>query len=192
VKAIFVRHGKDDERYRGGWSQLDLTEEGRVQAKALAARLGERRGEPAIGRILTSDLPRAMTTAQILARELKLPVQAEPRLREIDNGVLAGMLNETALERYPGLYFSSLGMDEAYPEGESPNAFYRRIRDWLEDFCREYRDSGENVLIVTHQGVINIVYHLVRGVPWRNRSKGFPCKPCSMHVLDLETMRMEE
>ena len=134
MQAIFVRHGKDDECYRGGWSQLDLTEEGRAQAKALAARLGERRGELAIGQILSSDLPRAMATAQILAQELKLPVQTEPRLREIDNGVLAGMLNETALERYPGLYFRSLGMDEAYPEGESPNAFYRRSRDWLEDF----------------------------------------------------------
>ena len=105
MKAIFVRHGKDDEHYRGGWSRLDLTAEGRKQAKALAVRLGQRRGEFAIGQILASDLPRTMTTAQILAEELKLPVQAEPRLREINNGVLAGMLNETALERYPGLFF---------------------------------------------------------------------------------------
>ena len=191
MKAIFVRHGKDDERFRGGWSRLDLTAEGREQAKALAKYLGEHREELAIGQILASDLPRTVTTAQILAEELKLPVQAEPRLREINNGVLAGMLNETALERYPGLFFSSLGMDEAYPQGESPRAFYGRIRGWFEDFCREHRDSGENVLIVTHQGVINIVYHLVRGIPWTNRSKGFPCQACSMHVLDLDTMRME-
>ena len=191
MKAIFVRHGKDDERFRGGWSRLDLTAEGREQAKALAARLAACRGERSIGAIVASDLPRAMSTANILAEELKLPVQAEPGLREIDNGVLAGMRNEAALERYPGLFFSSLGMDEAYPGGESPNDFYRRIRDWFEAFCREHRGGKENVLIVTHQGVINIVYHLVRGIPWTNRSKGFPCDNCSMHVLDLDTMRME-
>ena len=191
MKAIFVRHGKDDERFRGGWSRLDLTEEGREQAKALAKYLGEHREELAIGQILASDLPRTVTTTQILAEELKLPVQAEPRLREINNGVLAGMWNETALERYPGLFFSSLGMDEAYPQGESPRAFYGRIRDWFEDFCREHRGGKENVLIVTHQGVINIIYHLVRGIPWTNRSKGFPCDNCSIHVLDLDMMRME-
>lgn len=192
MKAVFVRHGKDDERFRGGWSRLDLTAEGREQAKALAGRLGEGRRELAIGQILSSDLPRAMTTARILAEELKLPVRPEPRLREIDNGLLAGMRNETALERYPGLFFSALEMDEAYPEGESPRDFYRRIRDWFEDFRREHRDSGENVLIVTHQGVINIVDHLVRNIRWTNRSKGFPCEYCSVHVLDLDSMRMEE
>ncbi len=108
MKVIFVRHGKDDERFRGGWSRLDLTAEGREQAKALAGRLAACRGELSIGAIVASDLPRAMSTANILAEELKLPVQPEPRLREIDNGLLAGMRNETALERYPGLFFISV------------------------------------------------------------------------------------
>ncbi len=31
MKIIFVRYGKDDEWYRGGWSNLDLTTEGRSQ-----------------------------------------------------------------------------------------------------------------------------------------------------------------
>lgn len=35
MKLIFIRHGKDDEKYRGGWSNLDLTEEGRKQVKIL-------------------------------------------------------------------------------------------------------------------------------------------------------------
>lgn len=36
VKLIFVRHGKDDNRYRGGWSKIDLIPEGMEQAKQLA------------------------------------------------------------------------------------------------------------------------------------------------------------
>lgn len=36
MKIIFVRHGKDDSNYRGGWSTMDLTEEGKIQAMRLA------------------------------------------------------------------------------------------------------------------------------------------------------------
>ena len=32
MDLIFIRHGKDDDRYRGGWSQLDLTPEGVEEA----------------------------------------------------------------------------------------------------------------------------------------------------------------
>lgn len=30
-KIIFVRHGKDDDNYRGGWSTLDLIEETKME-----------------------------------------------------------------------------------------------------------------------------------------------------------------
>lgn len=36
MKFIFVRHGKDDDAYRGGWSNLDLVDVGREQASNLA------------------------------------------------------------------------------------------------------------------------------------------------------------
>ena len=41
MKIIFVRHGKDDDRYRGGWSESNLIPEGIEQAKLLAAHLKE-------------------------------------------------------------------------------------------------------------------------------------------------------
>ncbi len=36
MKLLLVRHGKDEEGFRGGWSAFDLTEEGRKQAFKLA------------------------------------------------------------------------------------------------------------------------------------------------------------
>ena len=41
MRLYFVRHGKDDDRYRGGWSNLDLTPEGIEQVKHLAHHLKE-------------------------------------------------------------------------------------------------------------------------------------------------------
>ena len=46
MKIIFVRHGKDDDRYRGGWSNLDLVPEGIEEAKLLARYLKNKPSRP--------------------------------------------------------------------------------------------------------------------------------------------------
>ena len=102
------------------------------------------------------------------------------------------MPNKEALEKYPGLFWNMLEADECYPGGESPNLFFTRIKTWFEEFLNECKDFEGNVLVVTHGGVINVVYHLVRGMEWRNRTKPVPVKNCSVHVLDVERMEMCE
>lgn len=191
LRVIFVRHGKDDDRFRGGWSKLDLTPEGIRQTKALASHLKQNNHRYKIAHILSSDLPRAMTTAGIIASDLDLSVQEDAMLREIDNGDLAGMRNETALLQYPGLFFSTLDMEEAYPSGESPRDFYRRIRLWFSDFCSGCHDVNGNILVVTHGGVINLIYHLVKGMEWSNRNPSFPIANCSIHILNMGKMEFE-
>ena len=191
MKIIFVRHGKDDNNYRGGWSKMDLIPEGIEQAKQLAKHIKENNQEYQIQKIVASDLPRTMTTARFISTQLGLPIQQEWRLRETNNGDLAGMLNEEALKRYPGLFFSSLKMDEAYPNGESPNDFFNRIKIWFDEFVAIYKNINENVLVVTHSGVINIIYHLVNGIEWNNQSHIFKSANCSIHILDVDAMRFE-
>ena len=192
MKLFFVRHGKDDENYRGGWSSLGLLPEGMEQAKRLGVYLKEKKEEYGIRKIISSDLVRAKETAEILAEALSLPVTTDARLREADNGKLAGMPNEEALEKYPGLFWSTLEAEECYPGGESPNMFFSRIKEWFDKFLVECKDGDGNVLVVTHGGVINVVYHLVRGMEWSNREKPVPVKNCSVHVLDVERMEMWE
>ena len=81
-----------------------MVPEGVEQAKRLASYLGEKKEEFGIKKILSSDLSRARETADILAEALDLPMITDERLREADNGDLAGMPNKEALEKYPGLY----------------------------------------------------------------------------------------
>lgn len=191
MKLIFVRHGKDDNRYRGGWSNLDLIPEGMEQAKQLAQYLKDNNQDYLITHIISSDLPRTMSTAHFISSELGLPIQKEFRIREIDNGDLAGMLNDTALEKYSGLFFSSLKMDETYPNGESPLDFYMRINMWFSEFSSNCRNIKGNILIVTPGGVINVVYHLIKGIEWNNKNPAFKAGNCSIHILNMDTMEFD-
>ena len=191
MKLIFVRHGKDDNRYRGGWSNLDLIPEGMEQAKQLAQYLKDNNQDYLITHIISSDLPRTMSTAHFISSELGLPIQKEFRIREIDNGDLAEMLNDTALEKYPGLFFSSLKMDETYPNGESPLDFYMRINMWFSEFSSNCRNIKGNILIVTPGGVINVVYHLIKGIEWNNKNPAFKAGNCSIHILNMDTMEFD-
>ena len=115
-------------------------------------------------------------------------MEEEPRLRETNNGDLAGMLHEDALKIYPGLFWNTLEMDERYPNGESPREFYLRIKMWFDDLMNRYQANEDDILVVTHGGVINIIYHILRGVEWSNQSKHFRADNCSIHVLDTEIM----
>ncbi len=82
-------------------------------------------------------------------------------------------------------------MDERYPGGESPREFFLRIREWFTEACAEWTGKEGGILIVTHGGVINVIYHLVKGLEWSNQNRSFPAGNGSVHILDLETMAFE-
>ena len=191
MNLLFVRHGKDSDQHRGGWSQLDLLPEGKRKAKMLADYLERHKENYHFKKIITSDLKRAETTAIILAKALQLPLEKESNLRETNNGDLAGMLNSEADQKFPHLYFRSLAMDEHYPNGESPREFYQRIKTWFQRFLQENDDSDETQIVVTHGGVINIIYHLVNQIEWTNKSNLFHVKHCSISLLNTKTLVFE-
>lgn len=191
MNLLFVRHGKDSDQHRGGWSQLDLLPEGKREAKMLADYLVQHKEDYHFTKMITSDLKRAETTATILAEVLQLPLEKESSLRETNNGDLAGMLNSEADQKFPRLYFRSLAMDKHYPNGESPREFYQRIKTWFQRFLQENDDSDGTQIVVTHGGVINIIYHLVNQIEWTNKSNLFHVKHFSISLLNTKTLAFE-
>lgn len=191
MNILFVRHGKDSDQHRGGWSQLDLLPEGKREAKTLADYLVQHKEDYHFTKMITSDLKRAETTATILVEALQLPLEKESSLRETNNGDLAGMLNSEADQKFPRLYFRSLAMDEHYPNGESPREFYQRIKTWFQRFLQENNNSDETQIVVTHGGVINIIYHLLNQIEWTNKSNLFHVKHCSISLLNTKTLVFE-
>lgn len=190
MRIIFVRHGKDDDAYRGGWSSLGLLDEGKRQSQAVADYF-RTTSEYKIQYIISSDLNRAIETAEYIATALDLPIHTDTRLRETNNGDLAGMLNSEALVKFPGLFWNTLAMDEAYPNGESPAAFYLRIKEWFDDIIKSSLTNNGDLLVVTHGGVINIIYYLVKKLEWTNKKPQFPSDKCSIHVLNVDSMTLE-
>lgn len=81
-------------------------------------------------------------------------------------------------------------MDEKYPNGESPIEFYKRIEKWFYEIIEE-KKQDDNILIVTHSGVINIIYHIINRIEWSNKSKAYKAANCSIHILNVNTMQFE-
>ena len=190
MRIVFVRHGKDDDAYRGGWSSLGLLDEGKRQSQAVADYF-RTTSEYKIEYIVSSDLNRTIETAEYIATALDLPIHTDTRLRETNKGELAGMLNSEALVKFPGLFWNTLAMDEAYPNGESPAAFYLRIKEWFDDIIKSSLTNNGDLLVVTHGGVINIIYYLVKELEWTNKKPQFPIDKCSIHVLNVDSMTLE-
>ena len=169
--CYLIRHGKDDDSVRGGWSLYPLTDEGVRQAEELADYVETKREQLKIEAVYSSDLPRAMQTAEPMAQRLNLAVSPMPRFREVNNGKLAGMKNDLAAELYPGMYWNCMSWEERYPDGESPKTFFDRISAAWSSFQGKITARNENVVLVTHSGVINVILSIINHRPYSNAEK---------------------
>lgn len=174
-----MRHGADPSDRYGGWSTFGLTEKGREQVRSAARSLHGK----GIRHIYASDLVRAKESAEIVAEALSLDITYLPQFRESNNGLLAGMLKTEAAEKYPGIYWNALDWSEPWPEGESPSAFFHRIKNaWL-DFKEK---TGErHVLLVSHGGVMNIILCLENGIPYTNKETHFQIKDAEIVQIEV-------
>lgn len=188
--CYLVRHGKDDDTLRGGWSQRPLTDEGEVQAAELADFV--QKSGLGIQQIYSSDLLRAMQTAQIVADSLRLPIAPKPEFREANNGNLAGMKNELAAEQYPGLYWNTLAWEQQYPGGESPKEFYERIRCAWDVLQKDILERNENVMLVTHGGVMHVILSIVKGEIYSNQASPRKIRNAELIALKYQSGKWTE
>lgn len=150
---ILVRHGEaegnGDHRFIGQ-SEMPLTEEGRRQSGLVADRLAH----VPITRIVASDLSRTMATMEPLAERLGLPVEPEPRLREIANGEWTGLLPGEIESRWPEMWVDYVsGIDVARPGGERWADVSARVVPVAEELL-----AGEGIVAVgAHGGPILIM-----------------------------------
>ncbi|MDD4103800.1 MAG: nucleotidyl transferase AbiEii/AbiGii toxin family protein [Bacilli bacterium] len=164
VEVHVVRHGEDDRGRIGGWSDNQLTEIGINQVKELSNIIDDE-----YDLIISSDLNRAKETAIILNNKLKNKIQFDERYREVNNGQLKNLSKAEFMKNYTQFIFSRLKMDQPYPGGESPNDFYKRIKNSFIDLVQKNKD--EKILLVTHGGVITVITCLIYGFKYSNLLK---------------------
>lgn len=171
MTVFIVKHGEDNPNIRGGWSDTPLTDNGIAEIKALGEEISKNSEKYNVGKISSSDIVRASQTAQILSDILGVRVEYMKEFREVNNGVLAGMGNSEAEEKYPNLYWSTLEWEEKYPDGESPKEFYERVKNAWYDFTDSLVGYSKNVMLITHGGVINVIKCLLAGTQYSNKVK---------------------
>ena len=89
MNVYLVRHGDDDERYRGGWSNLPLIAQGIDKSKKLAEYLvSNQNNSIKIDRIISSDLKRANMTADIINEKLDINIKDDEKIKENNNGII--------------------------------------------------------------------------------------------------------
>ncbi len=121
-----------------------LSERGLAQAAALASRLAS---SNAIAGIVSSDLPRAMQTAQQLALASGLAITSSALLHERNFGDLRG-------RSYDQLQVDPQRMAEAPPGGESMSQFLQRVEQAFAHVLRLQAELGGPLAVISHGLVV--------------------------------------
>lgn len=182
----FLRHGLDDERYIGGWSDVDLIPQGIKQIENTLEKIKEQ--NIVVKRIISSDVKRAITTANMVSTSLGVAdVSVSKMFREQNKGVLNGYDKEAAKKEYPD-YFDKVNIDTIYPEGESLRNLYERIRNELPNIL----SLEDDTLIVTHRGVINMLYYILNNIELDMDKEKFGVSHASLHELDNRKLKIRK
>lgn len=166
LEIVIARHGETTHNEMGilqGQFDSELNELGRRQAAAAGAAM---KGE-CFQACYASDLMRAMETANIILdrAEQKITVTPEPALREWHLGVLENRPHRELVLEFPELMasFKREGGDVIVPGGESKMEFAVRIHQYLQRVAQIHK-PGEKILLVTHGGVLQMLFRSVVGL----------------------------
>lgn len=165
MRQILIRHGESLSNREGrvqGQADVDLSNLGRQQARAVAAWC---RSQPAIAaadEIWSSPLRRARETAEAIAAELGLPVHIADDLRELHAGIFQGHLWDDLVERFPVevAQWRSGDVDYQIPEGESRRQLAERGRRAVAGLAA--RDARQ-MIVVAHGGILTAALGLLVG-----------------------------
>ena len=167
IELIAVRHGETDWnliRRLQGHTDIALNRTGIEQAARLAEVLAkESINGKSIAAIHSSDLGRALATAEPVAAALGLTVRHDPLLRERNYGLLEGKTFAEILQQHPEEAELLRLRDASHrmPDGESQMEFFERVVGAVRAIAAEeerHGDDARNVLIVTHGGVLDMLY----------------------------------
>lgn len=152
ITLYIVRHGQTVDNLEDriqGHTDSPLTELGVRQAQAIAQRLSAERFHA----LYSSDLGRAVHTAEIVASPHGLAITTTPLLRELHLGVAQGMTREQFREEYPEacrLWESSPAIHRP-PGGETVESAIARCGEFIRQVVAQHGD-GEKLAVIAHGG----------------------------------------
>jgi len=148
TRILIIRHGLSQgnlDKVICGHFDTTLTDAGREQANKTGRHLAGKK----IDKIYSSDLQRAYETASIIASQLNMDVEKEPRLRERSCGIFEGQPVEKVLKhpQWDGFISKPHVNVEG---GETIGMVYQRAKVLLADIVKKH--ESQTVILVTHGG----------------------------------------
>lgn len=173
TRLYLVRHGQsagNAEGRFGGHGPTPLSELGRQQAELTAQALCKEK----ITHVYSSDLLRAVQTAEPLAKLLGINVNPSADFRERHVGVLEGLTFDEAKIQFPKDYFALVNREVAHviTEGESYRQLLGRTTETLNRLLHLHQ--GRKIAVFAHTGTIcfltlylmNAINARTRTTPW--------------------------
>jgi len=164
TRLYLIRHGQSDGNAQGrfgGHGPTPLSKLGREQAEKTAKVLAK----GGVDAIYTSDLLRAVQTAEPLAALTNLPINKSEAFRERHVGVLEGLTFDESKDRYPNDYYALINrsVHHVITEGESYRQLLVRITAELRVILRNH--NGQKIAVFSHTGAIcYTILHLLGAI----------------------------
>ncbi len=178
MNIYLIRHGEKAE-YVGDVSRIKLTEKGIKQADLL----GKRLINDGIEVIYSSDMLRAVQTAEEINKYLNVEIKIRSNLKEINMGECDSKGWDYVFDTYPDfkIQFEKHEVDISYPNGECGEDVWNRAKKTLYEIV----NSGlDNVAIVAHGGTIRSLICGALNIPQVSRFYfGYPPEHCSISIL---------
>ena len=158
TKVIYFVHGTTNDNINGkcsGWKQAELSDLG----KERAIKLGQIRKNTHLDIIFTSDLVRAIDSANLAFPSVK-HIQ-DIRLRECNYGDLDG--------KDKSLVIYEEHIDKPFPNGESLKDVEKRVKDFIQFLKKDYQ--GKTIGIVAHRAPQLAFEVLTQNISWEEANK---------------------
>ena len=161
TRFCLIRHGEttwNTERRLQGHTDTPLNSRGEIQARQMAQAL--KNANLSFDILYSSDLQRAVNTANAIEQLFGVQATIESALRERHFGVLQGLSIEQAPIAHPAIWQAHIAreLDHDLAGGESILQFAARVEGVIEKLRMLH--SGKTILLVSHGGTLDMMYRI--------------------------------
>ena len=177
MKLYVVRHGETIENANNclvGRLNTSLTEKGINQAKQVSEYFKDKN----IDLIVSSPLDRCKKTAEIISQG-KIPIIYSDSLLGRDHGEFTGKPRDSI----DFAEYWNYNKNIQYKKAESVRQLYDRVAKLIEDLKITYKDK--NILLVTHSGIMRILYYYFKGIPKDGILSEITIKNCEVFEYEI-------
>lgn len=175
MKILVVRHGETEWNRKNmilGRTDIPLSETGILQAKKLKDNIPYE-----FSHVVASPLKRTAMTAKIICENRNVDIKYDDRLIEMNFGIFEGKdRKDEMFQKEKRNFFTR------FPQGESYFQVAQRVYNCLDEIIERY--AGENVLIVTHNGICRVLHTYFKDVGNEEFAK-YGIENCEVVVYEI-------